>query len=51
MPRSKNKPQTAATGGSRVLLSARLQTGAGRHSDKRRATRTVDKRRAIQEHS
>lgn len=49
----KRKPrtETAATGGSRVLLAARLATGAGKHADKRRKSRGEAKRAAIQEHS
>lgn len=46
----RRKPDTVV-GGSAVLLAARLQTGAGKHSDKRRATRSVERRRAIQDHS
>jgi hypothetical protein len=53
MARKKNKkkkrPDWQAP--SAVLLAARLQTGAGKHADKRRGTRSTDRRRAIEEHS
>lgn len=51
MKRNKPRTETAASGGSRVLLAARLATGAGKHSDKRRKPRGEAKRAAIQEHS
>ena len=45
--RRRKRTETAATGGSRVLLAARLATG-GTHG-RRRAVRRVERERAIRE--
>lgn len=39
----KPKPETASAGGSRVLLAARLATGAGKHGGSKRAQRRSDR--------
>jgi hypothetical protein len=49
MTRKRKRPQRATDGGSRVALSALLRPG-GAHG-RRKATRDVEKRRAIREAS